>query len=525
MYFTNLTELLERNTSQNPDSIAAISGDETMTFLELANRSQTVASWLVDNGLQKGDRVGIYLRKSFAEMSATLGTAMSGGVFVNINPQWTAEQAAFIQQDCDVRLLISERALIKQLDRADVLGQFDRVLAIDEAGTESPNVDRLDDLDSDTKPMDRMVVDADLAALLYTSGSTGKPKGVKVTHRNLIDGAHIVTRYLGLRPTDRLLGLLPLSFDYGLNQFMCCLLNGSTIVLQKVAMPSEIVSTIQKHDVTCMAAVPPVWIQLCRYLSESNDKLSTLRLITNSGGKIPEQYLRMLPSLLPKTTEIFLMYGLTEAFRSTFLDPSKYLDKLGSMGRAIPNVETYVVSLDGQRICERGEHGELVHRGALVSQGYWGNPDATNERIRPCPALSQIAADELVVFSGDIVYEDDDGYLWFVERNDSMIKCSGFRISTTEIEEALYKHESILEAIAFGVANDDLGQEVHVAVTTKEPMDDVEREIGQLCRKLLPNYMIPKRVHSFDTAFPRTSSGKLDRPAIKRLCHEQNTEN
>ena len=269
-------------------------------------------------------------------------------------------------------------------------------------------------------------IDNDMAAILYTSGSTGRPKGVIISHRNIVDGARSVSSYLELRPDDRLLAVLPFSFDYGLNQLTSAILVGATCVLFDYLLPRDVLRALERHAITGLAAVPPLWAQLAplEWPAAAKDTLRT----SNSGGAMPDGVLARLRSQLPNTRP-FLMYGLTEAFRSTFLPPEKIDERRGSMGKAIPNAEVMVVRPDGSPAATN-EPGELVHRGALVALGYWNDPERTATRFKPAPGRpGGIPNAELAVWSGDTVRMDEDGYLYFVGRNDGMIKTSGYRVS------------------------------------------------------------------------------------------------
>ena len=368
------------------------------------------------------------------------------------------------------------------------------------------------DLAAAPLPEELPCIDVDLAAILYTSGSTGKPKGVMLTHLNLIQGARSVGKYLKNTAEDSVISVLPFSFDYGLSQLTTMFLVGGTVVLQPIMMPSEIVKTIKQNDVTGFAAVPPTWVGIVRYLLDVPTELPKLRYITNSGGKIPVTILESMKKVFPGVN-VYLMYGLTESFRSTYLPPELYDEKLGSMGRAIPNSEIFIVN-SGKGICGPGEQGELVHRGSLISKGYWGKEESTAQKIRVCPELEHLIGDEKVVYSGDIVRIDEDGYYWFVSRADTLIKSTGFRISPQEVEEVVLKFNNVSEAVAFGVDDDMLGQAVHVAVATinGEPLD--QSVFLKYCRENMPHYMIPKAVHHHAGQMPRTGSGKIDVPNV-----------
>jgi acyl-CoA synthetase (AMP-forming)/AMP-acid ligase II len=354
----------------------------------------------------------------------------------------------------------------------------------------------------------------DLAAIIYTSGSTGRPKGVMLTHANIIEGARAVSVYLRLTEGDRLLSVLPYSFDAGLNQLTTMMLVGGSVVHQPVAMASEIVKAIAAHRVTGFAGVPPLWIQVVRLLASAPAPLPSLRFVTNTGGRIPLSTLEKMPNVLPGA-EIFLMYGLTEAFRSTYLPPERFAAKMGSIGQAIPGADIFVIK-HGEGIAGPGEQGELVHCGALVSQGYWNRPAETAEKIRSCPELAHLIGDGKVVYSGDVVRVDEDGDLWFVGRTDALIKTSGYRVSPDEVEDLVHRSAMAADVVAFGVDDELLGQCVHVAVTL---LGGATREALQaFCRRTMPSYMVPQRIHIWPEAMPRTASGKLARPEVIRGC-------
>jgi acyl-CoA synthetase (AMP-forming)/AMP-acid ligase II len=335
-----------------------------------------------------------------------------------------------------------------------------------------------------------------------------------LSHRNIVAGARSVARYLGLREDDRLLSVLPYSFDYGLNQLTTMMLLGGTVVHQAVPMATELIQTMKRAAVTGVAAVPPLWGQIIRLLDEKPEEFPALRRVTNSGGKIPLNILSLFPKAFPGV-DVYLMYGLTEAFRSTFLPPQKFAQKMGAIGRAIPGADVYVIK-HGEGVAQPGEQGELVHRGPLISMGYWGKAEATREKIKPCPELRPLIGDEPVAYSGDIVRIDADGDLWFVSRNDSMIKTSGFRVSPDEIEDLICRSGLVADAIAFGVDAAELGQVVHIAVTPLPGF--TEADLLKHCRLVMPSYMVPRKVHVWFQPMPRTASGKLARPEVLRHC-------
>lgn len=511
---TTFYELFADNLPERATKTFLIDPAATATYREAGAEINRIASYLVSSGIGPGDRIAVQLRKGIREVVAMLAVAKAGAVFVNINTAWTAEQMQFVAEDSGASLLIVEPAMARALVCA---GTDPATLLVTGSGTDISGAAGWDRLPFTGAGAAVPRLDKDLAAIIYTSGSTGKPKGVMLSHRNILAGARSVARYLGLRSDDRLLSVLPYSFDYGLNQLTTMMLMGGTIVHQPVAMATEIVRAMQEHKVTGLAAVPPLWIQLVRLLEASPAEFPSLRYITNSGGKIPLNILRSMPEAFPGA-RIFLMYGLTEAFRSTYLAPERFAAKMGSMGQAIPGSEIYVIK-HGEGIAGPGEQGELVHRGPLVSMGYWNRPEATAEKIRPCPELSALIGDEPVVYSGDIVRVDEDGDLWFVSRNDALIKTSGFRISPDDVEDLAHRSGLITDVVAFGVNDDLLGQAVHLAVTL---LPGATREaLLAHCRQVMPAYMVPKVVHVWPEPMPRTASGKLARPDVVKECQRQ----
>lgn len=352
----------------------------------------------------------------------------------------------------------------------------------------------------------------DIATIIYTSGSTGMPKGIVITHRNLIDGARIVSQYLHITPDDRLLGMLPFNFDYGLNQLLSALYIGCTIVLYQYFMPNGLLKVLKDEHITGLAAIPPIWAgvfnpKLCKLSAE---QFPQLRYITNSGGKIPVPTVKKIRETFP-ATQLFLMYGLTEAFRSTYLDPAEVDRRPESMGKAIPNVQVAVINADGQ-VCKPRETGELIHRGACIARGYWNNPEKTAEVYKPNPLLpKENQFLETVVYSGDLVWKDEDGFLYFVGRKDNMIKTAGYRVSPTEVEELLLGCSGVAEAVVFGLPDDDLGYKIRAVITVSAALE--KQTIINHCKTNAPQYLVPHELFVRE-AFPKTASGKLDRPKI-----------
>ncbi|HLY53198.1 MAG TPA: acyl-CoA ligase (AMP-forming), exosortase A system-associated [Steroidobacteraceae bacterium] len=355
------------------------------------------------------------------------------------------------------------------------------------------------------------VIDTDVVSIFYTSGSTGRPKGVVLSHRNMVAGAHSVASYLGNVATDRLLAVLPFSFDYGFSQLSTAFHVGAGVILMDYLLPRDVIAQAARLRATGLAGVPPLWSQLAD-LEWPAEARASLRYITNSGGALPLTLLRKLRAALPDTRP-FLMYGLTEAFRSTYLPPEELDRRPESMGKAIPNAEILVVRPDGTP-CAPNEPGELVHRGALVSLGYWNDPAKTAERFRPLPNQDPaLVLPEIAVWSGDTVRMDEDGFLYFVGRRDEMIKTSGYRVSPTEVEEVVFASGLVADAAAVGVPHPRLGQAIVVVATAAPDMAADSERLLEVCKRDLPLFMVPQRVE-WRAVLPRNPNGKYDRPRL-----------
>ncbi len=509
-------ELLWANLPERADKPCLIDPARQITYGALAEAADALAAQLRALGVMPGDRVIVHLRKGIDEVVAMFAAWRIGAVMVNVNHQWTAEQLMFVAQDCRARLVVVPPAVARALAGLALPVTLQRVVV--RGGTVPDDAALRFSAWEDMPSTDPLVPDhpdpGALAAIIYTSGSTGRPKGVMLTHRNIRIGALSVVQYLGLNETDRLLSVLPYSFDAGLNQLTTMLRVGGSVVHQPVTLASEIVRMAQTHAVTGIAGVPPMWSMVVRYLLDAPAAFPALRRITNTGGKITPEILDALPAVFPGA-DIFLMYGLTEAFRSTFLPPSRFAAKKGSIGQGVPHSEIHVVR-HGIGPAGPGEQGELVHGGPLVSLGYWERPTDTAARIRPCPELAHIFGDRPVVWSGDLVRVDADGDLWFVGRMDDMIKTMGFRLSPTEVEDHAARTGLVTESVAYAIEDAEMGQAVQLACVLAPGTTDAA--LRAACRRVMPTYMIPTRFFAWPGTMPRTASGKLDRPAIIAAC-------
>jgi acyl-CoA ligase (AMP-forming) (exosortase A-associated) len=500
---------------RTPDAVALHDGERTLDYAGLAQQVRAFAGALAAFGIGRGDRVGIYLDKRLETVIASFGAPAHGAVFVPINPLLKPEQVGYILRDCNVRVLVtsSERHATLEATLAECpdLRHVVLVNAAVPAASGTRVLHRWNDVLQAGTGAPHRVIDADVTGILYTSGSTGKPKGVVLSHRNMVAGAKSVASYLGNRADDVLLAALPLSFDAGFSQLTTAFHAGARVVLLNYLLPKDVVNAVAQHGVTGLTAVPPLWIQLTQVRWQAGAG-ATLRYFANTGGRMPFETLKALRDLLPQARP-FLMYGLTEAFRATFLPPEEVERRPDSIGKAIPNAEILVLRPDGSE-CDPGEPGELVQRGALVAQGYWNDAGKTAERFRPLPGRAPgLMLPELAVFSGDTVRRDEDGFLYFVGRRDEMIKSSGYRISPSEVEEVLYATQLVGECAAFGIPHPTVGEVVAVVVTARDAAFDVAR-LQALCRERLPAYMVPARIELRSGPLPRNANGKIDRKAI-----------
>ena len=513
-------DFIFRSARHAPQAEALVYGERRLDYATLAGAVGTAAQGLLAPaiGLGRGERVAVYLEKRIENVAAMFGAAAAGGVFVPVNPLLKPEQVAYIVADCNVRVLVTSVDRLKLLGVALAECPDLRTVVVVGAADSLPRVDGVQVLGWDqalaapsaAPRAPHRAIDADMAAILYTSGSTGKPKGVVLSHRNMVAGANSVTSYLENTPEDRILSVLPLSFDYGLSQLTTAFSVGATVVLINHLLPRDILKAVQAERITGLAAVPPLWIQIAALPWPAD---CTLRYLTNSGGAMQRPTLDALRAVLPNAKP-FLMYGLTEAFRSTYLPPAELERRPDSMGKAIPNAEVMVLRPDGSE-CEPGEPGELVHRGALVSLGYWNDRVKTAERFKPVVSVHHgLPLTEMAVWSGDTVRKDEEGFLYFISRNDEMIKTSGYRVSPSEVEEVVYAREHIAEAAAIGVSHPALGQAIVVIAYAKQDMPITAAELLAACKPHLPAYMLPAKVVMAEASLPRNPNGKIDRKLL-----------
>ncbi len=477
------------------DAPALVLRKEVLSYKDLRMRVSRLAGWLRGQVPQAGGRVASWAAKGELTCLLPLAAARAGLVHVPANPLLKRAQVAHILADSGASLLVATPSRLASLEPGDVP---DGCTVLPEAAA----------LTGQTELPPSSANPDDLAAILYTSGSTGRPKGVMLSHANMWLGAESVATYLGISSDDCTLAVLPLSFDYGQNQLFSSWYAGASVVPLDYLTPRDVVKAVGRHGVTTLAAVPPLWIQLAEQ-DWPPEAAAMLRRLTNTGGALTPDLVTRLRSMFPEA-RLFAMYGLTEAFRSTYLDPSLVDRHPTSIGKAIPHAEILVMADDGT-LARDGEEGELVHCGPLVAQGYWQDPERTAERFRPAPALSRYGG--TAAWSGDRVRREADGLHYFVGRRDAMIKSAGNRISPQEIEDAALASGLVAEAVALGLPDARLGQAVHLIVRAAPDSSDAMLSLPRILLQELPNFMQPKQIH-WRVAMPIGPNGKIDRTGL-----------
>ncbi|MBS0467012.1 MAG: acyl-CoA ligase (AMP-forming), exosortase A system-associated [Proteobacteria bacterium] len=519
-----LHQLPQRAADIWPERTALTVDAKHLSYAALQQQIERCAAGLLHMGLEPGARVVLYLDKRVETVVASFAAPAAGGVLVPANPLLKPAQVGHILRDAAAQVLVTSATRLASLvaELADC-PDLRHVLVCDDGTATGAALDAglaqhawADVLASSPVALPR-VLDTDVAVIFYTSGSTGAPKGVVLSHRNLVAGATSVASYLHNCAEDSLLAVLPLSFDAGFSQLTTAFLVGARVVLLNYLLPRDVLHTMARERITCLTAVPPLYMQLTA-LDWPAGAAEHLRYWANTGGRMPRATLEQLRALAPKALP-YLMYGLTEAFRSTYLPPDEVERRPDSIGRAIPNADVRVLREDGTE-CAVDEPGELVHRGALVAQGYWRRPEETARRFKPWPAALRVAsgdwaAPELAVFSGDTVRRDAEGFLYFVGRRDEMIKTSGYRVSPTEVEEVLYASGLVAEALVYARPDDALGSAICAALlagpAARGQTAEDDAALMAHCRQQLPAYMLPRVLQWVDRPLPRSPNGKLDR--------------
>ncbi|MEA3373405.1 MAG: AMP-binding protein [Campylobacterota bacterium] len=518
MSVNSIRNLLEIAAQTEPEKIGLIHGTERYSYAELLSKVNQIAHYLTTIGLKKGSRIGIYSNKSTQSVIAILAVLSTEYVFVPITRLLKPEQVKHIIDDCGIECLITDKAKIESIKAIDFKAKIISYEATDESDVSFEEIYKCytGEIESEIKGHDN-------AAITYSFGSTGNPKGIVIDHRALIDGARIVSKYLDIKSDDVISGILSFNLDYGLNQIFTTLYKKATLAIHKFVLPSDFFTHLINDKITVLPLMP---IHITQMFDEDPHRIpqpehfKNLRTITSSGGNITPLMIKNITTHF-QDASFYSMHGLTEAFRSAYLDPGQIHIRPNSIGKAIPDVELYIVNEAGEA-CKPREVGELIHRGACIYKGYWNAPEETAQRFKSIGILDKVIhpegqlTDEIVIASGDYVYADEEGYIYFVSRKDDMIKTQGFRVSPHEIESVVYANiQAITECAVFSVPNEEIEEEIVMVYGAKSEL--ARNEILFELKKHLPNYMLPEQI-IYKKSMPLKSlhEKQVDKEALRK---------
>lgn len=508
----NLYEVLAETASLHPHAAAVEHGATTVTYAALLAQVNDLRDKLLARGVRPGDRVAVMVGRDVNEPALLLALSACRAVFASLNRLWKPAQVAYALRYLRPAFFVTGKAMAAQM------------AATDDSATPPGGVVVMEELLRIAPPSIRVAPPVpsvlDLGAIIFTSGSSGQPKGVMHSNASLLRWTESTVRYLGNRPGDRVLAILPLAFGYGLNQLLCMVHCGGCYRISQSVLMGDVIRELATHPVTGLAGIPNFWRDFARTLPGLDIAPSafSLRYVTNAGGHCPATVLEAVRAQIEQV-DVYLMYGTTETLRSAYLPPHLFEAKMGAIGVPVPGAQVLLVGADGLP-CRPGEVGEIVHRGPTVAQGYFGiDGDAAYDRFRPAPEwLPDVQPGETVCFTGDLARQDQDGILWFESRRDRQLKINGFRISPSEIEDVTKQLPFVDDAVAVCVKSDDTPEAIHLAVAVRDDAEaPAEDEITRFLRSRVANYMVPAKVHYWPDAFPRTANGKTDYGTIQRL--------
>ncbi len=518
MSVNSIRNLLENAAQAEPDKIALILGSESYTYAELLKKVNKVAHYLTTIGLKRGSRIGIYSRKSLDSVVAILAILSTEYVFVPITRLLKPEQVKHIIDDCDISCLITDKEKIETVKAINFEGKIISYHVNPQSDVSFEEICKCY-----TGEIACQIMGHSNAAVTYSFGSTGNPRGIVIDHRALIDGARIVSKYLEIQKDDIISGILSFNLDYGLNQLFATLYKKATLAIHRFVLPADLFTHLIDDKVTVLPLMP---IHITQMFDEDPHRIpqpehfKRIRIITSSGGNITPLMIKNITARFPEA-KFYSMHGLTEAFRSAYLDPEQIHIRPNSIGKAIPDVELYVINEEGEA-CAPREIGELIHRGACIYKGYWNAPEETVQRFKSIHILDKVIkpegqlTDEIVIASGDYVYADEEGYLYFVSRKDDMIKTQGYRVSPHEIESVIYQNiPSITDCAVFSVPNAEIEEEIVMIYSAKSELG--RNEILFELKKHLPNYMLPEQiVYKLSMPLKSLHEKQVDKESLRR---------
>ncbi len=511
-----LHDALDEAARLRPDHVGLVCDGQRLTWAELNQRSNALANTLEQRGVVRGDRVMIFGDNVVETVIAFWGGLKANAVVSVVNPQTRAGKIEYLLGDARPSALISEARLHPHFAEPARTCPHLRTTLVS-GNLESVDLERLPGglafetaiaAGNPEAPPRRRCIDIDLASIIYTSGSTGEPKGVMHTHRSMRVAAASITTYLENDPSDVILGVLPLSFDYGLYQMIMAAWIGGRLVLERsFAYPAQIFDRIEEERVTGFPGVPTMFAMMADMPGLASRDLRSIRYFTSTAAALSVKHIDHLRRLCPDA-RVYSMYGLTECKRVSYLPPEDLERKPTSVGIPIPNTEVWVVDEEGRRL-PAGQVGQLVVRGGTVMLGYWEKPEATDRKLKP-----GLLPGERVLYTGDYAWIDEEGYLYFVGRMDDIIKCRGEKVAPREVEDVLERLPGIREAAVVGVPDPVLGQAVKAFVVPNDGVTLEPRAIQRACMRYLESYSVPKEIVVVDD-LPRTITGKIKKTELR----------
>ncbi len=510
--------LLEDAVQSHSDKTALILNETSVTYAELFSKVNQVACYLVELGLPKHSRIGVYSNKGIEQVIAILGILSTDYVLVPLTKLLKPEQVEYIINDCDIKCIITDKLKLESIEEIDFNGH---IISYETAGSDVASFDEIYKYYNKLFSCD--ISGHNNAVITYSFGLSGTPKGIVISHRNLIDSARAVSQYLKLEQDDIISGLLIFNLDYGLNQIFCTLYRKATLALHRFILPDDFFNHLIDDQVTVIPLMPVnIWQMFDDELHRipSAELFNSVKTITSSGGNVTAKMISDCKQAFQQA-DFYSMHGLTEAFRSTYLDPSQVKIRPDSIGKPIPDVELYVINEDGKE-CAPREVGELIHRGGYIYRGFWNAPEENEQRFKSIDILKDVInlegqlTDEIVVASGDYVYKDEEGYFYFVSRHDDMIKTRGFRVSPYEVESVVTQNIPQIDRCAvFGMDNEQIEEEIVLVYSAAHEI--TEKEILFELKKHLASYMLPSKV-VYKKSLPLVQSDKnqVNKDELKR---------
>jgi len=517
MSINSIRTLIEDAAITHPEKKAILCNENSISYKELLRKVDQVAYYLNELNLPKESRIGVYSNKKIEQVIAILAILSTPYILVPLTKLLKPEQVEYIIDDCDIKCIITDKVKIESIEEINFSGH---IISYE---TESSDIASFEEIFKYyNKPYYCSVNGHNKAVITYSFGLSGTPKGIVISHRNLIDSARVVSQYLSLQEDDVISGILVFNLDYGLNQIFTALYKRATLALHRFILPEDFFNHLINDKVTVLPLMPFNITQIFDIDRIPNPELfDRLRIITSSGGNVTTKMVKECKKTF-KEALFFSMHGLTEAFRSTYLDPSQIEIRPESIGKAIPDVELFVINEEGKE-CKVREVGELIHRGGYIYRGFWKAPEQNAKRFKSIDILKNIVnldgqlRDEIVVASGDYVYKDEEGYLYFVSRDDDMIKTRGFRVSPLEIESVVARVlPDIKECAVFSIENEDIEEEIVMVYSSLSEL--APKEILFELKKHLASYMIPSRIiYKKSLPLVQSDKNKINKDALKAM--------